>query len=66
MSIFYSPELLYLDGAFVSGKGLLVDEHGCIQCVRQRGSWQRRDRELTGKWRCCLVSSMHIRTAFSV
>jgi len=33
MSTFYSPELLYLDGAFVGGKGLLVDEHGRIQSV---------------------------------
>ena len=33
MSTFYSPDLLYLDGKFVSGKGLLVDEHGYIQSV---------------------------------
>jgi formimidoylglutamate deiminase len=33
MSTFYSPELLYIDGAFVSGKGILVDEHGRIESV---------------------------------
>ena len=33
MSTFYSPDLLYLDGEFVSCKGLLVDEQGHIQAI---------------------------------
>ena len=33
MSVFYSPEFLYLNGAFVAGKGLLVDEFGRIECI---------------------------------
>ena len=33
MSIFYSPELIYLDGEFVRGKGILVDDRGYIQSI---------------------------------
>ena len=33
MSTFYFPELLYLDGAFVNGKGVLVDELGRIERI---------------------------------
>jgi formimidoylglutamate deiminase len=33
VSTFYSPELLYLKGTFVSGKGLLVNDHGHIERV---------------------------------
>lgn len=36
MSVFYSPELLYLDGAFVTGKGLLVDDRGRIERITTR------------------------------
>jgi len=33
MSTFYSPDLLYLDGAFVTDKGLLVDDAGRIEAI---------------------------------
>ncbi len=36
MSTFYSPELLYCNGGFVSGRGLLVDDHGCIERIASR------------------------------
>ncbi len=36
MSTFYSPELLYLDGNFVSGKGVLVEDGGQIERVATR------------------------------
>jgi formimidoylglutamate deiminase len=36
MSILYTPELLYLDGAFVTGKGLLVNDRGSIERVATR------------------------------
>ncbi len=36
MSVFYSPELLYLDGAFVTGKGLLIDNLGRIERITTR------------------------------
>ena len=36
MSVFYWPELLYLDGAFVADKGLLVDDLGRIEGITTR------------------------------
>ena len=36
MSTFYLPELLYLDGAFVTRKGVLVDDTGRIERVTTR------------------------------
>ncbi len=36
MSTFYLPELLYLNGTFVSGKGVLVDELGRIERITTR------------------------------
>lgn len=36
MSTFYSPDLLFLDGSFVSGKGLLVDPLGRIERITSR------------------------------
>jgi formimidoylglutamate deiminase len=33
VSLFIRPESLYLDGAFVSGRGLVVDEHGRIERI---------------------------------
>ncbi len=36
MSTFYSPELLYLDGTFVHGKGLLVAADGTIERITTR------------------------------
>ena len=36
MSTFYLPDLLYQDGGFVSGKGLLVDANGSIERISSR------------------------------
>jgi formimidoylglutamate deiminase len=36
VSTFYSPELLYLNGAFVTGKGLLVNSQGIIERIATR------------------------------
>jgi formimidoylglutamate deiminase len=36
VSTFVHPELLYLDGAFVSGRGLVVDEQGRIERLAER------------------------------
>lgn len=33
MSTFYSPDLLYRNGVFVAGKGLLVNDAGRIECI---------------------------------
>lgn len=42
MSMFYCPELLYLDGAFVTDRGLLIDDAGRVERVitkRDSGSF---------------------------
>jgi formimidoylglutamate deiminase len=36
MSTFYSPKLLYWKGTFISGRGLLVNDHGCIERIASR------------------------------
>lgn len=36
MKTFYAPDLLYRDGAFVRGHGLLVDRHGNIERIAAR------------------------------
>lgn len=43
MSTFYNPELLYLDGAFVTGKGLLVGESGRIEGVGASDDFESAD-----------------------
>lgn len=36
MSTFYLPDLLYQDGGFVSGKGLLVEDSGLVERITSR------------------------------
>jgi formimidoylglutamate deiminase len=50
VSTFYIPDLLYQNGAFVSGKGLLVDDQGLIEgIVRREDASAARVVELHGK-----------------
>lgn len=66
MSTFYCPELLYLDGAFVTDRGLLVDDAGRTErVVAKRDSEGFPTVDLPQK-ALLPASSMHTPIPFSV